>query len=230
MKSARLARHTSRRISDAEDCYSQPLSGASSDKIFGLMSITAGTTLLDFGCGRGRYLEMFSGRIKKENLCGAEIEEDKVATVRERGIDCILLNARKPGIPRGDNSFDYVFSSNVVEHMPRNHYKKYLLEFHRVLKPGGRLLVGTPNYPFKRMYDFVKAVRTRMFRYYLLDDPGHVNKLSIGRLTRDLKEIFPVVDIRPTYVLFENRFGFIKRNRDRLRLICDKVFGYCEKH
>ena len=50
-----------------------------------------------------------------------------------------------------------------------------------------------------------------------------------GEVERDLKEIFPVVDIRPTYVLFENRFGFIRRNRDRLRLICDKVFGYCEK-
>ena len=66
-------------------------------------------------------------------------------------------------------------------------------------------------------------------RYYILDDPGHVNPLSAAGLERDLKGIFPVVDIRPTYVLFENRFGFIKRNRDRLRLICDKVFGYCEK-
>ncbi|MFH1550679.1 MAG: methyltransferase domain-containing protein [Planctomycetota bacterium] len=212
-----------------EDALKSPPSRATEETIFAYLEASKETTLLDFGCGYGRYLVMFSKHIKTGNLFGAEIDKQRVAVAREMGFNCYEPDPNIPEIPFENNYFDYVFSSDVVEHIPRNHYKKYLLEFHRVLKPGGRLLIGTPNYPFKRIYDFVKAIKTRMFRYYLLDDPGHVNKLSIRRLTRDLKEVFPIVNIRPTYVLFENRFGLIRRNRDRLRLFCDKVFGYCEK-
>lgn len=42
-----------------------------------------------------------------------------------------------------DESFDFVYSYHVLEHIPR--YRDALSEIHRVLKPGCGYLIGTPN-------------------------------------------------------------------------------------
>lgn len=44
----------------------------------------------------------------------------------------------------GDRSFDTVISCETIEHLPNP--RKALSEFLRVLRPGGRLLLTTPNY------------------------------------------------------------------------------------
>ena len=46
-------------------------------------------------------------------------------------------------IPFGDNVFDVVFSSNVLEHIP--HLEKFQQEIHRVLKPGGIAVHVVPS-------------------------------------------------------------------------------------
>ena len=99
--------------------------------------------LLDFGCGFGRYLELFQDFIPPENLVGIESCQDSIAQVREKGFRCLEADSE---IPFEDGHFDVVFSSNVIEHIPRPKYLKYLEEIERVLRPGGRFVVGTPNY------------------------------------------------------------------------------------
>jgi 2-polyprenyl-3-methyl-5-hydroxy-6-metoxy-1,4-benzoquinol methylase len=42
-----------------------------------------------------------------------------------------------------DNSFDYAVTFQVIEHIKDD--KKFVSEIHRVLKPGGKLLLSTPN-------------------------------------------------------------------------------------
>ena len=44
-----------------------------------------------------------------------------------------------------DNSVDMVYASHVIEHIPRSNLKKTLVEWHRVLKPGGTLRFGVPD-------------------------------------------------------------------------------------
>jgi SAM-dependent methyltransferase len=43
----------------------------------------------------------------------------------------------------GDETFDFVYSYHVLEHIPN--YRKALSEMRRVLKKGGAWLIGTPN-------------------------------------------------------------------------------------
>ncbi|MES2437246.1 MAG: methyltransferase domain-containing protein [Patescibacteria group bacterium] len=45
-----------------------------------------------------------------------------------------------------NNSVDLLYASHVVEHLPRKNLKKTLLEWKRVLKPGGILRFGVPNF------------------------------------------------------------------------------------
>ncbi len=48
--------------------------------------------LLDFGAGYGRYLDMFSRYIKKENLYGAEVDEDSCQVLIEQGFHTSQLD------------------------------------------------------------------------------------------------------------------------------------------
>jgi len=188
--------------------------------------------LLDFGCGSGRYLEIFAKYLDKEKLWGVEIAKEKVIEVKKRGFNCVLIDKNMGVLPFKNDSFDIVFSSNVIEHIPRELYFEYLDEIYRILKVGGRFVVGTPNYPAKRFYDIIKAFRNpRMFRYYLFDDPTHCNKMSINQLESDLKKYFSEVYLYPSYIFLEGKLKFLKNPelRNKLRIIGDKISGYCVK-
>jgi ubiquinone/menaquinone biosynthesis C-methylase UbiE len=47
-------------------------------------------------------------------------------------------------IPAQDNSIDYIFSIAVLHHLHDRQIKDYLLEFERVLKPGGKIITIEP--------------------------------------------------------------------------------------
>ena len=49
------------------------------------------------------------------------------------------------GIPYDDNSFDVVYHSQVLEHIPKNEAAKFIGECYRVLKPGGIIRVVVPD-------------------------------------------------------------------------------------
>ncbi|MCK5069055.1 MAG: methyltransferase domain-containing protein [Desulfocapsa sp.] len=54
------------------------------------------------------------------------------------------LNAAKP-FPFKDETFDYIFSEHMIEHINREQGTDMLKECYRVLKPGGVLRVATPD-------------------------------------------------------------------------------------
>lgn len=56
----------------------------------------------------------------------------------------IYLNAKKP-FPFEDGTFDYVFSEHLIEHLTYNEGLSMLRESYRVLKPGGRIRIATPD-------------------------------------------------------------------------------------
>ncbi len=62
--------------------------------------------------------------------------------------DAILhLDATRP-FPLPDASFDYIFSEHMIEHVPYGAGHAMLRECMRVLKPGGRLRISTPDLRF----------------------------------------------------------------------------------
>jgi SAM-dependent methyltransferase len=59
----------------------------------------------------------------------------------------VQLDATKP-FPLPDNQFDYVFSEHVIEHLPFDGGASMLAECYRVLRPGGRIRMSTPDLAF----------------------------------------------------------------------------------
>ena len=209
--------------------WREPISSDTENKILQLITNPCNKTLLDFGAGYGRYLDMFLKYFEKKNLYGIEIDNDCIRILKTKGYNVSQALYDDPVLPFDNEYFDYIFSSNVLEHIPYNSYRIYLNEFYRILKSSGRLLIGAPNYPIKRIYDIMMAYQTRNYKYYLFDDPTHVNKLSILKYEKDLKTLFSQVNLEPTFILFENKIAFIRNHRHKLRLFGQKFFGYCDK-
>lgn len=90
-------------------------------------------TTLDVGCGRKPYEKTF--------FAGAE-KYVGLDYLTDRSTPDVVGSATD--IPLGDAGFDTVVSTEVLEHVPDP--LKALREMHRVLKPGGYLILSTPMY------------------------------------------------------------------------------------
>jgi ubiquinone/menaquinone biosynthesis C-methylase UbiE len=114
--------------------------------------------LLDAGCGTG-WFSKFSAE-RGANVTSMDLGENLLAKVAlkcksERIVGSILE------IPFQDNVFDYVISSEVIEHVPDPF--KAMQELFRVLKPGGSMVLTTPN---KVWYFAILVANTFKLRPY----------------------------------------------------------------
>jgi ubiquinone/menaquinone biosynthesis C-methylase UbiE len=96
--------------------------------------------LLDAGCGTGWFSLAASQR--DAQVTSMDLGENLLAQVKKKcDTDCVVGSILE--IPFPENTFDYVISSEVIEHTPDPY--KALYEIHRVLKPGGIMVLSTPN-------------------------------------------------------------------------------------
>ena len=122
--------------------------------------------LLDVGCGRGEFLQRFADL--GFNCIGVDSAES--ASSFAPGCDVRVLNLDRDPFPFPDESFDFVFSKSVVEHL-RNP-EAVLAECRRVLKPGGIAVVMTPSWRHQ----------WRIF----FEDLGHIRPFGAGALADGL--------------------------------------------
>lgn len=111
---------------------------ASYVKLFTLLAPVA-----DLGCGRGEFLELL-----KEHGIAARGVEGNAALVREgldRGLDVALGDLLSFLRTQGQGSFGGLFAAQVAEHLPPQVLQETLRESHRVLRPGGLLVLETVN-------------------------------------------------------------------------------------
>ena len=131
--------------------------------------------LLELGCGEGRGIEII------KPLCNRYVALDKIAEVinelKEKYPDVVFRQSIFP--PLFDLSydcFDTIVSFQVIEHIENDGL--FLKEIFRVLKPGGKALITTPNRP--------KSI-TR--------NPWHIREYTENELYKLAKSIFPKVEM-----------------------------------
>ncbi len=102
----------------------------------------SGNLILDVGCGTGLY---FSILTKTSNIYyGIDSSVQAVKVALKNQINVIASSAEY--IPFSDETFDYIFSTEVIEHVGSP--EKMLNEIYRVLKPGACGLITTTTYQF----------------------------------------------------------------------------------
>ncbi len=97
-----------------------------------------GKRVLDFGCGPGRVLRQFVAESELAELHGCDIYGPDIAWLQANAPAHVQLfvNDELPPLDRPDASFDLVYAVSVFTHLVDS-WSRWLLEIHRVLKPGG---------------------------------------------------------------------------------------------
>jgi SAM-dependent methyltransferase len=99
-----------------------------------------GAEILDAGCGSGRNMVDFA---RLGTVTGVEIADASVVRARERGIGEVV-QCSITEMPFGEGRFELALCLDVIEHIEDQ--LGALRELHRVVAPGGTLVVMVPAY------------------------------------------------------------------------------------
>ena len=139
---------------------------------------------------------------------------------RTFGVDYRPCDVLREPLPVADESFDFVTYLDVIEHHHRSP-KRVLDEIHRVLKPGGCVIITTPNQA--SIYNRLRLLRggsvADPFDYFFREAaemdpyPGHHREYVRGELRAALHETrFRVLECRAVDEDFKPQYLLAKRN------------------
>ena len=169
--------------------------------------------LLDVGCGAGGWLSLMHSlgwRVE-----GIDFDEHAVEIAAQNGLNVRLGGLEQQAYP--SESFDAVVLNHVIEHLPDP--VGTLAECFRVLRPGGKLVLFTPN---------SLSLGHVLFRdnWRGLEPPRHLHVFSMQTLPQTLaKAGFHKISAHPqigrsvisqSFLLFCRRIGFNWATRQKL--------------
>jgi SAM-dependent methyltransferase len=200
---------------------------------------------LDIGPGHGDLIKLL--REEGTFISTACDYTDELMALEGVKVDIVDLNTQK--LPYEDSSFDLVTCTEVIEHI--EHYRETLREMHRVLRPGGVLVVTTPNilniksrlrFLFVGFYNLFGPLHMRESRIY--STGGHINPVSYFYLCHSLMDSgFARVDLTVDKyqrgsiffflllfpILKVSSFFSIRKERSKRGTIDDSNLSYVQK-
>ncbi|WP_405491273.1 class I SAM-dependent methyltransferase [Nocardia sp. NBC_00511] len=106
-----------------------------------LLDQCAGKTVLEAGSGEGYGANMIAEVAAQ--VTGLDYDDSAVAHVRAKYPRVEMIQGNLADLPLAEGSVDIVVNFQVIEHLWDQ--SQFLRECLRVLKPGGKLLISTPN-------------------------------------------------------------------------------------
>ncbi len=132
--------------------------------------------LLEIGCGFGRGVEVLTQAC--DHYTGVDKIEGLVKELQSKYPGSKFIAANIPPLSGlEDNTYDWIVSFQVIEHIKDDH--AYLQEIKRVLKPGGKAIITTPNKKFT-----------------LTRNPWHIREYTVTELAELCKKYFEKVDLK----------------------------------
>ena len=148
----------------------------------GLCGRLEGVRAVDLGCGWGTIA--FALAREAREVVGVDFAQAAVDICRERlakepgeNLRFVRADARSTGLPGGE--WDLVVAADLVEHLPADVTLEVYGEAHRLLRPGGQLVIWTPD-----PGHFTERLRAWGV---LRPDPTHVDYKTLDRVVRELE-------------------------------------------
>jgi ubiquinone/menaquinone biosynthesis C-methylase UbiE len=125
-----------------------------------LGKISSLQTILDFGCGWGRVVRLFLKDLDPSRIWGVDCLSGIIEVCQQTNTWCnFRVVDPLPPTSFPDHKFDLVYSYSVFSHLSEDAHNKWLLEFNRLLKPGGLLIASTWGRQFIKYCRTVRQVR-----------------------------------------------------------------------
>jgi SAM-dependent methyltransferase len=165
-----------------------------------------GCDVLDVGCNTGYGTIRFVPVARR--VVGVDVSTRAIEAARLRAVDGRPEFVATSGfdLPFGDATFDLVTSFQVIEHVPDA--MAYLREIRRVTRPGGTVILATPN------------AATRLYPGMTPWNRFHVREYLASELQDLLDGAFPTVRIRGMFgtpTLYETEIRRVDAARQRIR-------------
>lgn len=104
-------------------------------------------SVLDVGCGTGRYLAAIRAAFPDAQLYGLDASENTVKNYSEKvaGVRCVCCDLSSDDNPFKDVTFDFVYSITVIQYIPFFKIKGFISRISAMIKPGGIFVLQFPQ-------------------------------------------------------------------------------------
>lgn len=161
-------------------------------RTFLLDHVEPGDTVLDVGCGEGAFAAAIAER-DATPVC-VDVADEPLRRLRARFPHLTDVRRARAGdpLPLADEEVDAVWAGEVIEHVVD--VGGFASELRRVLKPGGPLVLTTPDHPRRLLAYF--AANPHEFDDHFHPYADHVRFFTDRSLRMVLEDAgFPTIDL-----------------------------------
>lgn len=180
-------------------------------RVVTLIGLRPGDHVLDVACGTGTMATMMAECVGPEGqIVGIDLSPRMIEIAKRKATmpQVTFRQANAENIPYPDQYFDKATITYALHEMPRAVRHNTLNEVHRVLKPGGRLVVVDYYEPRGRC-------RRALFRLWMRVEGATAEDLLTSGLLREIKtggfedihQVFIVRDLVPVTLAVRNKFS-----------------------
>jgi ubiquinone/menaquinone biosynthesis C-methylase UbiE len=171
--------------------------------------------VLDVGCNTGRGGATLKQLNKNLQLIGLDCNQTLLDNISNGIYEQKICSSSTTNISLESSSVDIVVAGEFIEHLYPDDVLQTLREFHRLIKPGGRLLLTTPNPGYLLLKLIGKSVigGAHVSEHYPkklkkeLENIGFINIkiLGSGKMFRLLGDRFPLLMLYGSYLAIANK-------------------------
>jgi len=149
----------------------------------GLLPADRSVKIVDLGCGGGHFIYYLLCK-GYSNIQGVDIAPGLVEFVREQIHSQIVCDDVFHYLGQHSDEFDVLTANDLIEHLPKSRIGEFLSLCQSALKPGGRLIIKTPNMdhplaPHYRYIDFTHEVGFTEQSLYEVCAAADLQKITI---------------------------------------------------
>lgn len=193
-------------------------------------------SILDLGSGQGLLLRRIRSKYPNSSVFGVDFSKELVYRAsKKENVNCIMADVLH--IPIAEKSMDYVFCTEVIEHV--NDPKMLLSEIRRLLKPTGKLIITVPNrFGYYPAYAFLKIfpakTRNKFFSslvYWFIPDDDPALSFQPVDHAYSSKEVLDWIKKAEYDIIVYTGYGFFKnlrlaRVQERIGRLVSPILAY----